>query len=261
MVTAYAVGRVSRQEAGLRSPRSRSSRVHFELGGVAVHYGGPAPRIDSHDDCARTLRAWQDFHMDARRWTDIAYSFAFCQHGYIFECRGWGIRTAANATNDANTRFLAAVWLGGEEQEPTLEARSALAQIVLDARERGAGAAVQPHSIFRSTSCPGPALRELAFELHMKPIDQPIPEPAFDPEFNIGPKHNHPCPTLEKGDSGPGVASLQTDLRRHGSRVEVDGDFGPNTANAVVSFQQRTGLVVDAIVGSATWRALHSDVI
>jgi Putative peptidoglycan binding domain len=58
-------------------------------------------------------------------------------------------------------------------------------------------------------------------------------------------------PTLEQGDSGPAVAELQRLL-------PVDGIFGTATKAAVRAFQQANGLIVDGIVGPATWAKLTS---
>jgi cell wall-associated NlpC family hydrolase len=56
---------------------------------------------------------------------------------------------------------------------------------------------------------------------------------------------------LRKGDRGPSVASIQSQLG-----VAADGVFGPQTDAAVRSFQARNGLLVDGIVGPQTRGAL-----
>ncbi|WP_121716026.1 protein kinase [Streptomyces sp. E5N91] len=66
--------------------------------------------------------------------------------------------------------------------------------------------------------------------------------------------------TIARGDGGSQVRELQCLLRYlHGITAvgEVDGDFGPMTQGAVVTFQERAGLDADGIVGPATWRALR----
>jgi hypothetical protein len=66
--------------------------------------------------------------------------------------------------------------------------------------------------------------------------------------------------TVARGDGGSQVRELQCLLRHlHGITEvgEVDGDFGPLTHGAVVTFQKRAGLDADGIVGPKTWSALR----
>jgi g-D-glutamyl-meso-diaminopimelate peptidase len=59
---------------------------------------------------------------------------------------------------------------------------------------------------------------------------------------------------LRLGSTGPNVKLIQSLLRRIGYNITaVDGVFGSNTQQAVISFQRNNGLVPDGIVGPATW--------
>jgi g-D-glutamyl-meso-diaminopimelate peptidase len=59
---------------------------------------------------------------------------------------------------------------------------------------------------------------------------------------------------LKLGSTGPNVKLIQSLLRRIGYNITaVDGIFGSNTQQAVISFQRNNGLVPDGIVGPATW--------
>lgn len=70
--------------------------------------------------------------------------------------------------------------------------------------------------------------------------------------------------TLRAGDGSrrttpelrPAVECLQRLLERAGHSVPVDGRFARATESAVKAFQQLGGLVVDGVVGPATWRGL-----
>ncbi len=64
--------------------------------------------------------------------------------------------------------------------------------------------------------------------------------------------------TLKFGSTGPLVEFLQNLLKNLGFYTgNIDGIFGYNTKNAVLSFQKNFGLSsVDGIVGANTWNAL-----
>jgi peptidoglycan hydrolase-like protein with peptidoglycan-binding domain len=63
-------------------------------------------------------------------------------------------------------------------------------------------------------------------------------------------------PIQKEGSTGEAVRTVQYLLRARGASLAVDGIFGPRTEAAVRSFQQSHGLVVDGVVGNATWMAL-----
>ena len=64
---------------------------------------------------------------------------------------------------------------------------------------------------------------------------------------------------LKRGDRGDKVRVLQDALQRAGMVLEVDGDFGKHTYDAVVAFQQREHLHVDGVAGKDTLPALGLD--
>ena len=64
-------------------------------------------------------------------------------------------------------------------------------------------------------------------------------------------------PTLRLKDSGASVVALQAILTARGYDTKgIDGDFGPNTEKAVLSFQRANKLEEDAVVGQNTWSSL-----
>lgn len=98
--------------------------------------------------------------MDTKRWADIAYNFVVCPHGYVFEGRGWGNRSAANGTNAANGSYLAVCYLGGEGDPFTEQAKTGFRWCRSEwERLRGRKADIKPHSSFVATACPGNTIR------------------------------------------------------------------------------------------------------
>lgn len=59
--------------------------------------------------------------------------------------------------------------------------------------------------------------------------------------------------TLQKGSKGGEVKEWQNFLNSQGYNLSVDGDFGDNTYNATVEWQNKNGLGADGIVGKNTW--------
>jgi peptidoglycan hydrolase-like protein with peptidoglycan-binding domain len=69
-----------------------------------------------------------------------------------------------------------------------------------------------------------------------------------------------PWPVLGRGSPDASfpvtVRSLQYLLNAHGARVAVDGVFGSGTDAAVRAYQRTHGLLVDGVVGPATWSSI-----
>jgi hypothetical protein len=150
---------VTRQRWGAVPPRERHA-IPGPMQGNTGHYEGPHMGTPDHSRCAGLVRGIQAFHMnDAdRRWLDIAYSSMFCPHGFVFEGRWLGVRTAANGTDIGNTTTYAHAYLGGERDPLTPDAKAAFVDVVNFFRANGSGTKVFPHNHWLSTGCPGEEL-------------------------------------------------------------------------------------------------------
>jgi hypothetical protein len=151
---------VTRAGWGARAPAFRST-FPTAGDGVFIHYtSSSADRVDNHALCAARVKNVQAFHMGpSRGWSDIAYSFLVCQHGVIFEGRGWGVQGAH--TQGYNASSHAFCFLGGDTamRDVTDEARLAFAWLIAEAQRRYPQSdRVRGHGDVNSTSCPGAEL-------------------------------------------------------------------------------------------------------
>lgn len=229
----------TRAQCGLRPPRSVSRTITpgGPSGGVTVHYGGAEVGITAatpHEQCEQQWRAWQRFHMDTRGWVDVAYTGAFCQHGYAFAGRGSGVRTSAQGSNAGNQRSYAVVFVGGEGDAPTEDAYAGLDWWILALRRSGAGPRVWGHRDWTSTACPGATL--LAAARARDRADIPAPR--------------------RETPAGTPVTSLAPALLRE------DGIAGPATFNALVWYtggDLGLGLTRDNVRDVETWAGRPRD--
>ncbi|WP_416731864.1 peptidoglycan-binding domain-containing protein [Fictibacillus sp. JL2B1089] len=86
--------------------------------------------------------------------------------------------------------------------------------------------------------------------------NQTIPTPAPKPSPQPTPGTNNSI--LKNGDTGQRVRDLQNKLKRAGYSLAADGVYGPNTENAVRSFQRKYNLTVDGIAGPNTLNKLNA---
>lgn len=178
-----------------------------------------------------------------------------CRHGYIYEGRGWDIRTAAQGTNHGNDSYHAVCYLDDDRpdtRDVTPEAASALAQVINECRATGRGSDVRPHQFFFSTACPGP---ELVAWIKARGWETNAPPPA-----SPKPQHQPHLPAWYKR-----VLSLKNPMLRGHDVINVqnavkaapDGVYGPATAQKVRGWQRTHGLAADGVVGPLTAKAMH----
>lgn len=152
---------------GAREPNGRNALVRSEVDGDVLHWPGMSSRIDAAGDIgarrvASALRGWQNYHMDDRGWSDIAYQFAIDQAGRAWTLRGHNIRSAANGDQDVNSRYGAILLVLGPGEEPSAAMKATVRGVIADFRKWfPAGTAIRPHSAVRpaGTDCPGDRAR------------------------------------------------------------------------------------------------------
>ena len=147
---------IRRAEWGARPPKRVSNNI--APSSATAHWFGPSPwrgaNFNDHDACYAIVRAAQNFHMDGRGWSDIAYNGLPCPHGYVFEGRGIGARSAANGTNSGNFNSYALCYVGGEGDPLTDGGK----QAYLDGARWLGVRLNKVHGDWKATACPGPEI-------------------------------------------------------------------------------------------------------
>ena len=172
----YGVEMYTRAEWGARPPKSTT---RLEANMSTDHYEGPAMGTFPHSSCAAKVRAIQNFHMDSRHWEDIAYSGIACPHGYVFEGRGPGRRTAANGTSAGNSSSYATcalIGVGDVLTEPCKRAIRAFDDYMTYVGSRRVG-----HRDWKATACPGDPIYTWVHNGQPIQGDQPDPDPEPGP--------------------------------------------------------------------------------
>lgn len=185
MTYAKREGFVSRSEAGLAQPDSRSTNITPGRGGCVWHWIGVKQNITSHSQCAGVWRSIQNHHMNTNGWVDVAYTFGVCPHGYIFAGRGALVRTAANGTNEGNQYYYAICAFLGPGNSPSEKMMMAILSGTLELRrEGGAGDRILPHGDLTGSSCPGPDLSPAARDWDNRDIPTGDDETDFEEWWN-----------------------------------------------------------------------------
>lgn len=132
--------------------------------GAVIHWPGTGSTsvIHSKAAVASALRGWQNYHMDTRGWSDIAYQVAVDQAGRAWTLRGLRTQSGANGNNDLNERYGAILLVLVTGEQPTAALKATTRAVIADFRHLyPRGTAIRPHSAVRpgGTDCPGPAAR------------------------------------------------------------------------------------------------------
>lgn len=148
--------------------------------GVTLHWEGPRMGTFRHDQCAAKVRGIEAHHEYGRGWGDVAYSALVCPHGYVFEGRGVGVRSAANGDTQSNEDWYAVCYLGGEGDGLTGDGKQAFRDAVAWLREDGdAGPRVNGHRDHKATACPGDDIYDFIRDTDWTDLEDDM---AFTPE-------------------------------------------------------------------------------
>ncbi|GAA1164028.1 hypothetical protein F4556_002350 [Kitasatospora gansuensis] len=254
---------VSRADRGAPQPKAPFTRIDVTRG-VKIHYEGTAVPADlagpdQHHRCAGRVNAIEASHMADRNegWISIAYTAVVCPHSVVFEGRGAHVKNGANGGSSLNAAHYAVCAMVGDSglTEPT----EAMLHGLRDAvewlqRDGGAGPEIKGHRDGYATSCPGGPLYAWVQAGAPRPgSTAPAPAPTPTPPPS-GP--DWPGVYLRATTHHEAARIWQQRMRDRGWQIDVDGWFGPASAEVARRFQAEKSLQpVDGIVGPVTWAA------
>ncbi|MEW2161456.1 peptidoglycan-binding protein [Streptomyces sp. NPDC007084] len=136
--------------------------VQASTKGTKIHYEGTTVStslLTDHAACIAEWKAIRKSHLANVKegYSDIAYNYGACPHGYLLEGRGLGHRTGANGNQPLNQAHYAIVGLVGDKglTEPTDEMLGAIRDGIELLRAHGAGTEIKGHRDGYATECPG----------------------------------------------------------------------------------------------------------
>ncbi|MCL1852172.1 MAG: N-acetylmuramoyl-L-alanine amidase [Peptococcaceae bacterium] len=223
-----------------------------------------------------------NYHKNIMKYAGIGYNFYVRMDGTIYKGRGWeyvGAHAAETGGYNYNPISIGISFEGRYDSVTTSMPEkqfAAGALLMAEALFRYNGIAnICGHRDLLSTVCPGryfpfDRMVQAAFGLYVDDAKMKSTEAyvlAASRRFRVRQQNLSPaevlpmsgaCPYpeptayLQQGSMGDGVRWLQWQLNQNGAGLSIDGDFGPMTDTAVRTFQRKTGLDPDGIVGVLT---------
>lgn len=236
---------------GARPPSEPVTLLSTNPNKILVHHTATSNSTDYSLDHAYALaRSIQNYHMDVRGFIDTGQHFTISRGGYAMEGRhrslerlraGQGHIVGAHCTGQNDQSI-------GIENEgtyisvaPPTALWNQLVSLCVDiCTQYGLPASqIYGHRDFAATECPGDTLYSM------------LPKLRSDVAARV-----LTWPTVQRGDTGERVRTVQYLLRQAGYSLTADGSFGAITESAVISFQQSRGLYPNGVVAGSTWTAL-----
>ncbi|TXS43335.1 N-acetylmuramoyl-L-alanine amidase [Streptomyces sp. uw30] len=224
--------------------------------GVKVHYEGTtvsAELLDDHDLCIAEWKSIRKSHLanEQENYSDIAYNYGACPHGYLLEGRGLGKRTGANGNQELNRAHYAIVGLVGDKglTKPTDAMLDAIRDGIELLRRHGAGKEIKGHRDGFATACPGKHLYAWVEKGAPRPggsTPDPAPGPVVDVSKVVAAALHDPA-KAGTPVSYAGVKTVEKALVAEGLLESkfADGHFGTTTVKAYAAWQRRCGFTGD----------------
>ncbi|MGY0062863.1 peptidoglycan-binding protein [Streptomyces sp. LZ34] len=241
--------------------------------GVKVHYEGTPVStrlLVDHNACIAEWQAIRKSHLanKVENYSDIAYNYGACPHGFLLEGRGIGKRTGANGNQSLNQAHYAIVGLVGSSglTEPPDAMLSAIRDGIDVLRKHGAGTEIKGHRDGYATACPGEPLYNWVKKGAPRPggtssggDSTPAPSPS-KPKYEPFPGADF----FRAGRRSPIIAAMHKRLiavgcNRYQSSQNADV-WGSGDERSYAAWQGKlgyTGSAADGIPGKTSWDKLH----
>ena len=176
---------INRAGWGARHPKAGPGALdRADVKGLALHWPAMGrTRLRGIPEVSAALRGWQEYHMDDKGWSDIAYQEAVDQDGNVYELRGLRTQCAANGDQDVNEHWGAILLVLGEGEQPTDAMIRAVRRRVLAQRDlfpRADKIVGHCHIRPEPTQCPGPIVIDMIVKGVFEP-EPPAPQLVLRP--------------------------------------------------------------------------------
>lgn len=212
-----------------------------------VTIGTPSPELWLHHSAGNEsgsagVRAIQNFHMDGKGWSDIAYSFLIDRNSAtVYEGRGAAVR--GGHTFGHNTISHGICVMGNFEiSSVSAVVVTRVAELVRYGHGRGWWPAQLSggHRDVRATACPGANLYNQISEINRLAIIDDVEDPM----------------SVKPGDTGEAVRKFQTALLNWNAQAlpvfGADGNYGAETESWINRFQASQDLTTTGVVDGVT---------
>jgi N-acetylmuramoyl-L-alanine amidase len=203
--------------------------------------------------------AFARYHVNTNGWSRMGYTFVIKKDGTIQWAADLTVKTPHVGKHN---KYSVGICLVGDfrTERPTAEQRTSLYGLIQVLKEQLPSIKyIKGHSEFSGyewKECPCIDMNEVrrCYALAPQPASksQQKPAPATAKTQGDGVAIvPYPGRLIKRGSQGKDVERIQRAVG-----VTPDGVFGPKTEVAVKAYQKRHGLVVDGIVGPATWNRM-----
>jgi hypothetical protein len=112
------------RSAWTTTARGGSTLTGTKLIGCSIHYPASSTPINAtnQEQIAERIRAWRNYHVNVRGWSDIGYQVGGDQAGRVWDLRGIDRVPAATASQDnpdANHEWGAFLFMIGNSEQPS----------------------------------------------------------------------------------------------------------------------------------------------